>query len=160
MRINAILKESIVDGPGLRYVVFVQGCPHRCTGCHNPQTHDRAGGTEMSTAELIADLEGAYTDNPLLQGVTLSGGEPFLYADELARFARRAKAIGLDVWTYTGYTLTELAQRPPRGAEALIEATDALVDGRFEADKRTLERRFTGSANQRIIVNPFTELAG
>lgn len=157
MRISAIVKESIVDGPGLRYVVFVQGCPHRCAGCHNPGTHDVAGGTEMSAAALAADLEEALGDNPLLQGVTLSGGEPFLYADELADFAARARKLGLDVWTYTGYTLAELADLDRQGTPGvarLISKTDTLVDGRFEAEERTLEARFVGSRNQRIITNP------
>ena len=163
MRISAIVKESIVDGPGLRYVVFVQGCPHRCTGCHNPGTHDLAGGTEMSAAELAADLRQALDDNPLLQGATLSGGEPFLYADELADFAEHARKMGLDVWTYTGYTLRELAAKNSShapGIARLISMTDTLVDGRFEAEERTLEMRFVGSRNQRIIGNPFAELAG
>ena len=163
MRISAIVKESIVDGPGLRYVVFVQGCPHRCAGCHNPGTHDAAGGTEISAAELAADLRQAIDDNPLLQGVTLSGGEPFLYADELADFAERAREMGLDIWTYTGYTLRELAepgQNKALGIARLISLTDVLVDGRFEAAERTLEMRFVGSRNQRIIANPFAELAG
>lgn len=160
MRINAIVKESIVDGPGLRYVVFVQGCPHRCAGCHNPQTHDGTGGFEISPDELTADLRETFADNPLLQGVTLSGGEPFLYPVALARFAEEAKRLGLDVWTYTGYTLEELTEGGDAETMKLLWVSDALVDGRFEADQRTLERRFIGSTNQRIIQNPFKEMAG
>ena len=74
LRIAGTIGESIVDGPGIRYVVFTQGCPHGCPGCHNPQTHDPAGGFWAETDEILSVL----AENPLLDGITLSGGEPFL----------------------------------------------------------------------------------
>ena len=100
VRIANTISDSIVDGPGLRLTVFAQGCPHRCPDCHNPETHDPAGGREAELAELIALLD----TNPLLQGLTLSGGDPFLQAAECAALARAARDRGLDVWTYTGWT--------------------------------------------------------
>ena len=109
MRIANLISDSIVDGPGLRLTVFTQGCPHRCPGCQNPETHDPSGGREVSVAELAAELD----KNPLLQGLTLSGGDPFFQAEECAALAREAKARGLDVWTYTGYTY-EALQRTGR----------------------------------------------
>ena len=99
MRIANTVSDSIVDGPGLRFTVFTQGCPHRCPGCHNPCTHDPAGGREVSVAELAAELSG----NPLTDGLTLSGGEPFCQAAECAALARIARERGLNVWAYTGY---------------------------------------------------------
>lgn len=154
MRVQAILPESIVDGPGIRFVVFTQGCPHACPGCHSPQTHDPAGGRELAPEELTAALKESLAENPLLSGVTLSGGEPFLYARELKSFAREARANGLDVWIYTGCTLEEILARADKDELALLDEADALVDGRFDAALRTLERPFTGSSNQRIIRNP------
>jgi anaerobic ribonucleoside-triphosphate reductase activating protein len=146
-----ITDESIVDGPGLRYVVFVQGCPHRCAGCHNPQTHDPSGGYAIGGAELISCFQKATRDNPLISGVTISGGEPFAQARPLLPFARHIRESGLDLWIYTGWTIEEiLSRRDPRETDMLGYA-DALVDGRFEAGERTLEIPFVGSANQRII---------
>ena len=81
IKVSGIIKESIVDGPGIRYTVFVQGCPHHCEGCHNPQTHPFEGGTEKSVEEIFEDIK----KNPLLSGVTFSGGEPFCQACELAK---------------------------------------------------------------------------
>ena len=92
MRIASTIADSIVDGPGLRFTVFTQGCPHRCPGCHNPDTHDPAGGREVS----LEELEGQIAANPLIQGLTLSGGEPFLQAGECAKLARWARARGLE----------------------------------------------------------------
>jgi anaerobic ribonucleoside-triphosphate reductase activating protein len=146
-----ITDESIVDGPGLRYVVFVQGCPHRCAGCHNPQTHDPAGGYEISGEELLARFQKTIRDNPLICGVTFSGGEPFAQARSLLSFARLVSESALDLWIYTGWTIEEILSRCDPHETALLECADALVDGRFEAGGRTLEIPFVGSVNQRII---------
>ena len=99
MRIAGTVSESIVDGPGLRLTVFTQGCPHHCPGCHNPQTPDPAGGREESTAALLA----RYAANPLLDGLTLSGGEPMEQAAECAALAEAVHALGGNVWVYTGW---------------------------------------------------------
>ncbi len=154
MRIQGIVPESIVDGPGVRFAVFAQGCPHACPGCHNPQTHDPADGYEISADDLIAALRENKEGNPLLAGVTLTGGEPFLQAAELLPFARETRALGLSLWSYTGYTHEELLAHGDDAQLALLAATDALVDGRYDETQRTLEIPFVGSRNQRVIENP------
>ena len=107
IRVAGIEKESVVDGPGLRFVLFVQGCSHRCSGCHNPGTWDFDGGQEMDTEEILKQIEGTR----LIRGVTFSGGEPFEQAAACALLAERIKGMGLDIVTYTGYTFEELSAR-------------------------------------------------
>ena len=145
IRIMGIVDDSIVDGPGLRLAVFTQGCPHHCPGCHNPQSHDFNGGKLMDTDEIIEKMD----DDPLLDGITLTGGEPFAQPAACAELARQAHARGLNVWCYTGYTFEALLD--DREKRALLDQVDVLVDGRFELDKRSLELKFRGSSNQRII---------
>ena len=145
MRIHRTMHDSIVDGPGLRFVVFTQGCPHRCPGCHNPETHDPTGGTEISVEEVIADM----LRNPLTDGLTLTGGEPFLQVEDCAKIARAAKVAGLNVWCYSGWTLEELQARPE--AEVLLKEIDVLVDGPYVEAQRSLRLQWRGSENQRLI---------
>lgn len=149
IRISGLVPESIVDGPGLRLTLFTQGCSHRCEGCHNPQTHDPAGGYESSVREIFAQIE----KNPLLSGVTLSGGEPFLQAGALLPLAERIKGQGLNLAVYSGYTLEELLEKEPAepAVGALLRLCDVLVDGRFILAQRTLSGRFAGSRNQRCL---------
>ena len=147
MRIANWISDSIVDGPGLRLTVFTQGCPHRCPGCHNPDTWDPAGGREVT----LEDLEELLDQNPLLQGLTLSGGEPFRQAADCAALARAASARGLDVWTYTGYTWESLTAAGDAGWDALLAATDVLVDGPFLQARKSYAALFRGSDNQRLI---------
>ncbi len=147
IRIAGTVNDSIVDGPGLRFTVFTQGCPHACPGCHNPETHDFAGGHITTTEELIA----RFSKNPLLSGVTLSGGEPFAQAEACAALAKAAHERGLTVWTYTGYTLEKLLSCGDEAARALLAETDVLVDGPFLQDQRSLELTFCGSRNQRLV---------
>ena len=156
MRIANWISDSIVDGPGLRLTVFTQGCPHRCPGCHNPETWDPAGGREVPLEELEALLAG----NPLLQGLTLSGGEPFLQAGDCASLARRARPRGLDVWTYTGYRYEDLVEAGRADWEALLAATDVLVDGPFLQAQKSYAALFRGSDNQRLIDLRQTRAAG
>lgn len=139
--------ESIVDGPGFRYVVFVQGCCFACPGCHNPAQQEYRGGRPWKVSDLLADLE----TNPLLDGVTLSGGEPFTQAPALATFAEGARARGLSVMTYTGFTWEELRAARRHDWERLLEATDILVDGPYLEECRNLELSFRGSSNQRLL---------
>jgi len=149
LRIAGIVKESVVDGPGLRFVVFAQGCRHGCKGCHNPDTWDPSGGTPVTVEELLKQIKAAR----LLKGVTFSGGEPFLQAAPLARLGQEVKKLGLDVITYTGYTwefLLDLAEED-RGAKDLIKVSDYIVEGPFILAERDLELPFRGSPNQRII---------
>jgi len=146
-RISGVIQESIVDGPGMRATVFFQGCPHHCEGCHNPQTHDPAGGTEQEISELLKPV----LENILLDGVTLSGGEPFMQADAALEVAKAAHENGLSVWTYTGYTFEEIAASNNPVWQALLNETDVLVDGKFIKSQKTLDKPFVGSKNQRLV---------
>lgn len=147
MRIAGTVNDSIVDGPGLRFTVFTQGCPHHCPGCHNPNTHDPAGGYDVGTDEIVRQIR----KNPLLSGVTLSGGEPFMQSAECLEIAKEAHRINLNVWAYTGYTWEYLIRENDTGRMALLREVDVLVDGPYIADKRSLELDFCGSSNQRLI---------
>ncbi|NLY42562.1 MAG: anaerobic ribonucleoside-triphosphate reductase activating protein [Clostridiaceae bacterium] len=149
IRIAGIIKESIVDGPGIRMVVFAQGCKHKCPGCHNPETHSFDGGTLVTVSSILEQAK----KNPLLDGITFSGGEPFEQAEAFAVLAKEAKKLNLDIVTYTGYTYEYLVENSSkhRGWDALLNETDILVDGRYEADKRNLLLKFRGSENQRVI---------
>ncbi len=137
--------DSIVDGPGLRIVVWTQGCPHNCVGCHNPQTHDSNGGEWYDVAQIIEKIE----NSKLQSGVTLSGGEPFMQPEALLPIVQAAKAKGLNVWSYTGFTYEQLLENP--SCLALLSCLDVLVDGRFEIDKKDFRLWYKGSSNQRII---------
>ena len=146
-RIFGTVNDSIVDAPGLRYVIFFQGCPHRCPGCHNPGSHDPDGGELRSVDELLDEIR----VNPLLSGVTFSGGEPFEQADVAAEIARRVRALGLNIWTYTGYLYEDLMASSDPAVQALLAYTDVLVDGPFIEERKSLLLHFRGSDNQRII---------
>ena len=156
LRIAGTVGESIVDGPGIRYVIFTQGCPHHCPGCHNPETHDFAGGHDVDTGTLLADIR----RNPLVSGVTFSGGEPFAQAEGLLPLAQSLKADGLHLMAYSGYTYEQLAADSRAEVRGLLGLLDLLVDGRFEQEHRSLELRFRGSTNQRVIDVPASLSAG
>ena len=147
MRIANTVNDSIVDGHGLRFTVFTQGCPHHCPGCHNPGTHDPCGGEEVS----LEELEQQMGRNPLIEGITLSGGEPFSQAADCAELARRAHEHGLNVWTFSGYLFEVLRDRDDPGWTALLAQTDVLVDGPFLQNQKSYELHFRGSRNQRLI---------
>lgn len=149
IRISGTVSESIVDGPGFRYTIFVQGCPHNCPGCHNPQTHDFYGGRIVDTDELFREC----VDDPLNKGVTFSGGEPFSQAKELYELGKRFKERGYDLWCYTGWTMNELWKMAESEyyVGKLMSIIDVLVDGRFIEERKTLALPFRGSENQRLI---------
>lgn len=148
LRINGIIEESIVDGEGFRFVIFTQGCPHHCEGCHNPQTHPFSGGREIDTAELYERI----LQNPLLKGVTFSGGEPFCQASPLAQLAQQLhETTRLDVAVYTGYTVEQLLASADPAVGDLLEQADVLIDGPFVLSKRDLTLPFRGSSNQRLL---------
>ena len=152
LRVSGIVEESITDGPGLRYVVFTQGCPHTCKGCHNPETHSLDGGRLMDTRAILD----SFRENPLLAGITFSGGEPFLQPDALCSLAEQVKALGKTVFTYTGYTfehLYSLGERN-RAITSLLALTDILVDGPYIEELRDLDLPFRGSSNQRMLTFP------
>jgi len=143
IRIFGTVNDSIVDGQGMRYAVFTQGCPHKCPGCHNPESHDFEGGKVVDTQEIIEQMK----KNPLLDGVTLSGGEPFCQPEACLAIAQAAHQIGLNVWAYSGYTYEQLLEKTPE----LLQEVDVLVDGPFILAQRSLELKFKGSRNQRLI---------
>ena len=149
LRLSGVISESIVDGPGFRYVVFTQGCPHGCPGCHNPQTHDFNGGTLIDPLTLLPEID----VNPLLAGVTFSGGEPFCQPEALLPLAREIKARGLHLLIFSGYTYEQL-QAMAASSEAtaqLLRLCDTLIDGPYIEEQRDLTLQFRGSANQRIL---------
>ncbi len=148
IRIAGTVNDSIVDGVGIRFTIFTQGCPHHCEGCHNPETHDFNGGFDIDSDELLEKIKG----NPLLDGVTFSGGEPFMQANALADLAVEIKKLGLNIITYTGFTFEELFEnRDKNGWGRLLEMSDYLIDGKFEIDKKDWEIKFRGSSNQRYL---------
>ena len=147
LRIGGIEPESIVDGPGFRYTVFVQGCCFSCPGCHNPQLQTFDGGREMALDDMVRDIQA----NPLLDGLTLSGGEPFTQALACAALAEAVRARGLSVITFTGYLWEDLLASGREDWRRLIEASDIIVDGPFIQSLRDPDLRFRGSSNQRLI---------
>ena len=149
LNVAGIVGESIVDGPGIRLTVFCQGCPHHCPGCQNPETWEFAERTRMSPEQILEMVK----RNPLIRGVTLSGGEPFSQPEEHAQLAQLLHQNGYEVAAYTGYTFEQLLEGTPQQRH-LLENIDVLVDGPFLLEKKTLELRFRGSSNQRVLNVP------
>lgn len=147
IRVCGIEPESIVDGPGFRYVLFVQGCPHRCHGCHNPESWDKNGGFDMTPAEIFSEIKA----NRNLRGVTFSGGEPFEQVPALIELGQMIKESGLTLMSFSGYTLEELMARHDADTDRLLDMLDILVDGRFIESQRDLTLVYRGSTNQRVI---------
>ena len=145
LRVAGIIEESIVDGPGLRFVLFLQGCRMHCKGCQNPQTWDFEGGTLVSAQEILERMQG----DPLVHGITFSGGEPFEQAEALAPLAAELKHRGYHLMAFSGYTFEQLLQKD--GCRELLSLLDLLVDGPFVEEQKSLELRFRGSRNQRIL---------
>lgn len=154
LRVAGVIEESIVDGPGIRFVLFLQGCRLRCPGCQNPQTWDFDGGTLVPSDEVLARIR----ENPLVHGVTFSGGEPFEQAEALLPLAKELKAQGYHLMAFSGFTLEQLVQKPE--CRALLEQLDLLVDGPFIEAQKSLDLRFRGSRNQRILNMPATRENG
>jgi anaerobic ribonucleoside-triphosphate reductase activating protein len=149
IRLSGIAYESLVNGPGMRRVFFAQGCKHNCKGCFNKDTHDFHGGEERNMDSLIKDT----LDNPILSGVTFSGGDPWEQADKFAYMAKAFKEKGLSVWSYTGYTFEYIIGHKCEyaGWTELLNNIDVLVDGKFDDGKQQDGLKFRGSTNQRII---------
>ena len=140
----------MVDGPGLRTSVYCAGCPNACPGCHNPQSWDFAGGTAMTTDEIMHVIEA----DPYTRGVTFTGGDPMAQPEGFAELARaiRRRTPAKDIWCYTGFTFEAVLKHPAR--RALLELIDVLVDGPFVMAERDVDLLFRGSRNQRLIDVP------
>ena len=149
IKIAGIINESVVDGPGIRRVIFTQGCPHHCPGCHNMEAQDPEGGYCEDTERIVKD----FLASPMLTGVTLSGGEPLAQVGPCAEIASRVKEAGKDVIIYTGYTWEEIMKKKEKESdlERLLQYTDILVDGPFIEAQKDLNLSFRGSRNQRVI---------
>ena len=149
LKIAGIVQESIVDGPGIRYVIFTQGCPHNCKGCHNPDTHSLAGGTLVDIDEIIDEIK----SNDIISGVTFSGGEPFLQPLPLSYLAEQLHLSGYNIVCYTGYTYEQLLEMENINSDIsrLLSSIDILIDGPFILEKKSMDLKFKGSSNQRII---------
>lgn len=150
MRIAGFSKESIVDGLGYRYTIFVQGCKHACNGCHNPETWDMTAGTEY-TDEMLDKLADEIASDPIIDGITLSGGDPFYQAEDCVKLINKVKSRNsdFDIWAYTGFTWEQLL-KDSKMLE-LVKKCDVVVDGPFVLSCRSLEIPFRGSTNQRLI---------
>ena len=142
--------ESIVNGPGIRAVVYAQGCPRRCPGCHNPQTHEFGVGENRTVEELFARIR----QNPLVKGVTFSGGEPTAQPEAFAALARLLREANYEIAIYSGSTFEELLASPNPAVTELLKLADVLVDGPYREHERNHLLRFRGSANQRILDLP------
>ena len=149
IRLAGVVRESIVDGPGLRFTVFCQGCPHGCKDCHNKDTHDFNGGYDCEITRIINAVE----ENPLLDGVTFSGGEPFCQPESFYNLAVELRKVRpeLNLMAYSGYTYEELISMKNEAVDKLLSQIDILVDGRYVAELRDLTLLFRGSSNQRLI---------
>jgi len=145
IRIAGLTDDSIVDGKGIRFVIFTQGCLHHCKGCHNPETWDMNGGKIMNITEIEEKIEA----NGLIDGITFSGGDPFYQADACAKIAKWGKARGLNIWAYTGFLYEELLKMPE--VKDFLDLVDVLVDGPFILEEKSLLLNFRGSTNQRVI---------
>ena len=139
MRLAAITKDSITEGPGLRIVVWTQGCNKHCPGCHNPETWDYCGGYEESVDFIIANCNNYPGD------VTFCGGEPF---DQLTELIYCCKSINKNIWCYTGYTLDQILNSDMKEA---LQYIDVLIEGPFIESKRSMECKYRGSLNQRLV---------
>ncbi len=147
LRLAGVIKESIVDGPGIRYVVFTQGCAHECKGCHNPATHSFDKGYVVDTSEVVSDI----LKHKYIDGVTLSGGDPMYQAKACTEIVEILKNRGINVICYTGFTYEQILSSGNEHQINLLKKVDVLVDGPFIEEEKDLRLAFKGSRNQRII---------
>ena len=144
-----IQQDSIVDGEGIRSVIWFQGCSHNCPGCHNPETHDFNAGVIVSLEEMKSQID----ELEFQAGVTFSGGDPMMQVEALTELASYVHEKGMNVWVYTGFTFEELMTLSEKNDNyrKALEEIDVLVDGRFVMELRSFDVQFRGSSNQRII---------
>lgn len=148
VKIAGAKKHSSVNGPGVRYVLFMQGCSHHCPGCQNPETHDISEGVEMSVDEVVSDI----LATRYLDGLTLSGGDPLFQPEASLEIAKRVKETGLDIWLYSGWTFEQIMDgKAGQTAKEVISFIDVLVDGPFVEALRSEDVIWRGSSNQHLI---------
>ncbi len=149
IKLAGLVSDSIVDGPGFRFTIFTQGCPHRCKGCHNPQTHDFDTGRYADCDKIIEKIK----QNKMITGVTFSGGEPFCQPEPCAYMARLLKEAGYHLMAYSGYTFEQLLEMSQKddNVNEFLSLLDILIDGPFILEERSLELSFKGSRNQRTV---------
>lgn len=152
IRLSGIAYDSLVNGPGMRRVLFSQGCKHNCKGCFNPETHDFNGGRLIDLDEIITQI----IEDPFLTGLTFSGGDPLEQAEKFAYIGnkvKKAKGESFNIWCYTGYTFEYILENKDKrkGWNDLLQAIDVFVDGEFKIDKMKDNLKYRGSSNQRII---------
>ncbi len=154
IRIYGLVGDSIVDGPGLRFSIFVQGCSHHCPGCHNPESQPIESGEVYTLAQIRDEI----LSNKLIVGVTFSGGEPFEQAWQCAPLAAKLKEDGYNIWAYSGYLAEELFERAKEdpAIATFLENIDVLIDGPFIESLQSYELEWRGSSNQRLIDMPKT----
>lgn len=145
IKIAGLNFDSIVDGPGLRNTLFVQGCSHHCPGCHNPETWSTTAGELTTTKEIVEKFLDSNN-----KSVTFSGGEPFEQAEECYDIATQLKQNNFNLWAYSGYTFDQILEDPSK--KKFLETLDVLVDGRFILEQKSLALNYKGSKNQRVIL--------
>lgn len=152
VRLSGIIHESLTNGPGMRRVIFAQGCKHNCKSCFNKDTHDFNSGVEFKVDDIVRDIKA----NPLLKGITFSGGDPLEQGEGFSEIAKQVRNKSFNVWCYTGYTFEEILKGAENNSQwrELINNIDVLVDGKFIEELKDDELKFRGSKNQRIIDVP------
>ncbi len=149
MKLLNVFKETISDGVGLRYSIYLSGCRHACKGCHNPESWDPDNGCEL-TDDILNDIIAEINANPLLDGITISGGDPFFDPKGLCQLLKKLKEeTGQNIWCYTGYTIEHI--RKDATMSKALQYIDTLIDGPYIESLRDPTLRFRGSSNQRII---------
>ena len=152
LKLFGLVEDSIVDGPGLRLAVFVQGCSHHCKDCHNKDSWSYAEDKGYTIS--IDDIVSILLNNPLTTGLTLSGGEPLDTINKIEAIKElihrlRSNNWNKSIWIYTGYIFEDLINNPD--VFPILEETEVIVDGKFDCTKRSLDLKFRGSSNQRLI---------
>lgn len=142
---SPLQKDSVVDGPGIRMVIWTQGCPHNCKNCHNPETHDFKGGFLTDTTSIINQIK----EIELQDGITFSGGDPMMQPLACLEIAKACQKLKLNVWCYTGFLFEDLLKKD--NCLEFLKYIDVLVDGPFIESMKSYSAKYRGSTNQRII---------
>lgn len=142
---SKLQKDSVVDGPGIRTVIWTQGCPHHCKFCHNPETHSFTAGNLINIDDIIKEIQ----ETEIQDGITFSGGDPMMQPIPCSIIAKKCKELGLNIWCYTGFLFEELLDKPE--CLEFLKYIDVLVDGKFDNNLKSYDAKFRGSKNQRII---------